>query len=309
MECAKSKELLSDFMDDILDGQTRALVEEHLLKCKDCREDLASLKALVQEIGSLESLNAPKDFLEKVHERIEQRSKFGQIMRKLFVPVRIKVPLELATVAATAILVLAVLNIQQPRKQIAEIPPGSDRLMSAGKAKVNTVKSMVKKEAYKPTPPREKATAGLPDKQGEVIELALLIKAEASSRAYAPPPASHTPPEAKTRGLEQEEPAATFPAREWDALTDEAASSFSYLDDALSKVKDLVGRVGGEVISIEYEMRTERPKSIHAEVPVKDYKSFCEGLKRIGLLQTSPPSISEKDQTVIRTRIRLIPSN
>ena len=138
MECSRSKELLSDYIDGILDARTKALLEEHLVVCKGCSEDLASLKALVQEMGSLKSLEAPRDFLEKVHERIEQRSKFGQIMRKLFFPVRIKVPLELATVTAMAILILAVLNVQQPKKQeIAHVPLDSDRLMSAKKAKVD----------------------------------------------------------------------------------------------------------------------------------------------------------------------------
>jgi len=73
---------------------------------------------------------------------------------------------------AMAILILAVLNIQQPRKQeIAHVPVDSDRLMSARKAKVDG---------------GEKATAEPSGTEREIIELALLVKTEAFSRAYAP---------------------------------------------------------------------------------------------------------------------------
>jgi len=302
MECSRSKELLSDYIDGIIDARTKALLEEHLMVCKGCREDLASLKALVQEMGSLKSLEAPRDFLEKVHERIEQRSKFGQIMRKLFFPVRIKVPLELATVTAMAILILAVLNIQQPRKQeIAHVPVDSDRLMSARKAKVDG---------------GEKATAEPSGTEREIIELALLVKTEAFSRAYAPSKAKGLAPThgkragtideeridvssyAKTRIGGQAVPTAETKTRE---LMQEKRG-----DETLSKVKNLVERVNGKVISIEYEEQTEQPQSIHLEIPTKDYNSFCDGLRDIALLQTTPPTISEKDQKVIQIRIRLI---
>lgn len=302
MECSRSKELLSDYIDGILDARTKVLLEEHLMVCKGCREDLASLKALVQEMGSLKSLEAPRDFLEKVHERIEQRSKFGQIMRKLFFPVRIKVPLELATVTAIAILILAVFNIQQPKKQeIAHIQLGSDRLMSAKKAKVDG---------------GEKATAEPSGTEREIIELALLLRTEAFSRTYGPSEAKEFAPTpgkragtideeridvssyAKTRTGRQAVPTAETKTRE---LKQEERG-----DETLSKVKNLVERVDGKVVSIEYEKQTGQPQSIHAEIPTKDYNSFCDGLRDIALLQTTPPTISEKAQKVIQIRIRLI---
>ena len=317
MECARSKELLSDYIDGIMDARTKALLEEHLMACEGCREDLASLKALVQEMGSLESLGAPRDFLEKVHERIEQRSKFGQIMRKLFFPVRIKVPLELATVTAMAIMILTVLNIQQPRKQeIEHIQLDSDRLMSAKEAKVDAAKPMVKIEAYKSKPSFEKATAEPSERERQVIELALLVKTEAFSRTYAPSEAKEFAPTpgkragtideeridvssyAKTRIGRQEVPTAEIKTRE---LMQEGRG-----DETLSKVKNLVECLDGKVVSIEYEEQTGQPQSIHAEIPAKDYNSFCDGLRDIALLQTTPPTISGEDQEVIQIRIRLI---
>ena len=91
MECAKIKDLLSEYIDGTLDAQTKALIDEHLLACPKCNEELASLKTLIRELGSVESFKAPDDFLEELHERLEPRVSFRKIMRILFVPGRIKI--------------------------------------------------------------------------------------------------------------------------------------------------------------------------------------------------------------------------
>lgn len=317
MECARSKELLSDYIDGITDARTNKLLEEHLLVCKGCREDLASLRALVQEMGSLESLEAPRDFLEKVHERIEQRSKFGQILRKLFVPVRIKVPLELATVTAMAILILAVVNVQQPIKQeVVHSPLDSDRLISAKKAKVDAVKPPPEMDAYKPIPSFEKTTAEPSGTERKIIELVLLVKTESFSRTYAPSAAKGLAQTSRKRASTIDEERMDVNSYAETGLGRQAVPTAETksceveqekrADDKLLKVKGLIERVDGKVMSIEYEKQTEQPQSIHVEIPTKHYNSFCDGLRDIALLQTTPPTISEKDQKVVQIRIRLI---
>lgn len=67
----------------------------------------------LKRMSSLPKIKAPGDFLRKVHERIERRSAFEKITRALFVPVRVKVPLELAAMAA-AILIVSTIGIKKP---------------------------------------------------------------------------------------------------------------------------------------------------------------------------------------------------
>ena len=105
MDCSKIKERLSEYMDEVLDAETKAVVDKHLSTCKNCQEELASLKALVSELGSMEPVESPKDFLDQLHERMEKRSRLSRILRTLFVPMRIKIPLEFAGAVAVAILV------------------------------------------------------------------------------------------------------------------------------------------------------------------------------------------------------------
>ena len=133
MECAKIKDLLSEYIDGTLDAQTEALIDEHLLACPKCNEELASLKALISELGSVESFKAPDDFLEKLHERLEPRVSFRKIMRILFVPGRIKIPLEFATATAMAVLIFSILYIKKiflsdfKKKQLKKIVPKRDK--------------------------------------------------------------------------------------------------------------------------------------------------------------------------------------
>ncbi len=136
MECARIKGHLSEYIDGTLDVQTRVLVEDHLSTCSDCKAELAALNALVEELGALETVTAPADFLEKIHEKIKPQSIFQRILRKLFVPFHIKIPLELAAAAAMVILVVSVLNVQQPGRQVARIPENAtfDRFDQAPEA-------------------------------------------------------------------------------------------------------------------------------------------------------------------------------
>ena len=103
MKCSYVRKILADYLDGVLNERDKALVEEHLASCKACAEELAFLKAYAKETGSLEKMKAPEDFLEKVHQRLERRFSFEKLMRTLFVPAKIKIPLELAGVAATLV--------------------------------------------------------------------------------------------------------------------------------------------------------------------------------------------------------------
>lgn len=114
MDCSRIKELLSEYADQALDLNTNEIVREHLSSCKACSEELAALRNCVKNISSLQQVKVPEDFLQKVHERIERRFEFEKIIRRLFVPLKVKIPLEFAGVLAVVVLVIAVNRVNQP---------------------------------------------------------------------------------------------------------------------------------------------------------------------------------------------------
>ena len=82
MDCAAIIERLSEYIDGTLDVQTRTAVEKHIAVCENCKQELASLRSVVEELGALDLVKPPADFLEKIHERLETRSGFKNILRK-----------------------------------------------------------------------------------------------------------------------------------------------------------------------------------------------------------------------------------
>jgi len=323
MECAKIKDLLSEYIDGTLDAQTKALVDEHLLACPECNEELASLKTLIRELGSVESFKAPDDFLEKLHERLEPRFSFRKIMRILFVPGRIKIPLEFATATAMAVLIFSILYIQQPEKMIQGVPENSTHVKVTEKTSMDTVSPSGKGASFKSKPVPGKATEQQPAKKREIIELTLLLEKEGTGKAYTPGESIEAAParqrdaerprtarlaapkaEMKTDTLRRKKQVTGIAEEERPVIEEETRASLSSLHDTFIKVKELIMLAEGRTLSVEYEPNTERPKSIRAEIPAKNYKTFYDKLNRLAILQTSPPTISEKDQGTIEIRIR-----
>lgn len=327
MECTGIKDLLSEYIDGGLDTQTREAIDEHLLTCETCNEEFISIKALVRELGSMEPVKAPDNFLEKLHERIAPRFSFEKVMRILFFPLRIKIPLELATASVVAILVFSILSIQHPERMISQAPESA---IDAGVVKdtaMDGIDTAPKKEATKSQPILEAKRSRPQTKKREIIELALLIKGDVPGKAYKPgetpsrmsaavkprriarldrPAAPNA--EMKRDADEREDQAMGSTARERSLRKEKPRHSLSGLFDTASKVKDLIGSVDGRVVSTKYETGTERPVSIHAEIPAKSYNAFCNKLKGIATLNASPPTISEKDLAPVQIHIRFISS-
>ena len=343
MECVRVKELLSEYIDGSLDAQVGAAVKDHVSICNGCKEELASLSAMVEELGSLEPVKAPADFLEKIHERMEPRFRLYRIIRKLFVPFHIKIPLELAAAATMAILVIAVLNIQQTEK-IAQIPKvatyqkaaeepsvvglkpvlkkkeakGSTQVLEEAPEKLSDSKQimMARKSRAKPLRPASESEFAPPlpvlntvkVKQDfwkkEPIELVLLQKTEFTDSAYEAGVAMDADSSLERDVIADEKESTIKSSIERKGTAGQTAPAANLLN----RVKNLIGLVGGRVLLEKYERQTEQLQSIHAEFTAKQYKIFCEKLTRFATLQKPPPALSDKDRETIRVRIRFISS-
>jgi len=114
MNCSRINELLSEYIDGQLDKEQEALVKDHLLLCGDCRDEFESIKAIVREMGSLDTIKAPDDFLVSLHGRIKSDSWFQRIKDFLYIPARIRIPVELATLATAVVVGFFIFHIVPP---------------------------------------------------------------------------------------------------------------------------------------------------------------------------------------------------
>ena len=338
MECSQIKELLSDYMDGILDKETADLVEKHLETCKDCREELASLRAISEELSSLESVEAPADFLNKVHERIEQRSWVSRVVRRLLVPTRFKIPFQLATAAAMAVLVFSLFNVMQSEKQIVGVPFQSKKAKTDKPPATDSLEPAPVERTYQAQPALQKAV--MPEKLAErkPIELVLLLKRETPSRVYPPgegpesedaepgagalekekPPAAQTPsgkrtkqaarkPKSGTAWIHEKQQPPVPPSREFVGSMDAEAGKPSLSLGVLSELNRLVELEGGRVIA-EGDEGVSPTQYLNAEIPGKNYRSFLDKVGRLGVLRSSPSAIPLGDREMIQVRIRIIPA-
>ncbi len=331
MDCREVKELLIEYFDGTLDKHTKALVQKHLSACKDCSDELAGLKAYKNSLDSLETVTAPADFLEKVHERLEKRTGLKKLLQTIFVPVQLKVPLEVAGAVAAAAAVIFVLRVQlQPRpEQIAYAPSVSEQesvkkksmkeplepLQKEGDVKVRAGKE---DEAYesKVETEGEAFGSGVED-AGETteekpVELALLIKPQTSQVHDMPEAAMRAamktaPSEKMKEGTaEDDELTARLRLEEEPAESERAAMPVYSLNEAFSMVKNLIEASAGNIISVEYKTETGIPHYITAEIPAENYTSFLERLYQIGEPEEIPASEDMKDQGLVLLQLELI---
>lgn len=107
IDCAKTKKLLNDYLDQLLEEDSAREIEEHLNSCPACHQEYQRMKKLVQALHNFPLLEAPADFTEKVMAKItEERVEIGtsiwnELKRRISLPLpSIRIIGVTATVAA-----------------------------------------------------------------------------------------------------------------------------------------------------------------------------------------------------------------
>jgi hypothetical protein len=147
MECQDIREHLSGYIDNALDQGERDIVEKHIADCSACREELDSLKALVKEISSVKPVKPPEDFLFQIHRRMDPGFSLASIARKLFAPLRVKIPMHFAATVAVCVLVIFIVNTLEVKK---EMPDFSRKTPGRGTAEY-VVKDALDEETVVPS--------------------------------------------------------------------------------------------------------------------------------------------------------------
>jgi anti-sigma factor RsiW len=64
--CRQAVELMSDYLDGVLDGRDRARLEAHLAGCAHCGEYLAQLRVSMAALGRVEPDDLPAEALDEL---------------------------------------------------------------------------------------------------------------------------------------------------------------------------------------------------------------------------------------------------
>ena len=323
MNCTDVRENLSAYIDDMLDRQMRDLMDTHLSGCKECRQELAAMRALVEELRNTGEMKAPQDFLETLHERLETESFWSRLREFLFVPAQIKIPLEFATISVIGVLIFSLYSIYSPQENL--------RILSQDSAMKSSV---VLEKASQPSSPsisadEDEASEYVQATKQQPIELALILphKADIGGQGLAeekeeiPPSAAAMPAQRQkdSEGIDYKAHAAgkavpdvkagssiEKPAAQIQATPKEEKTSEHDLPEIVQKLHELIGLSGGRILSEEPDREGREKRIIFAEIPAVQYKNFIDKVLNLAQVQEPLPEIPGDQEAPVLIRIRLV---
>ncbi len=115
MDCSYVIERLSEYADGMLPEAEASKIKEHLAECAGCLDAYESMLKIIEHMNQMQSVEEPADFLERVNARLEKRFSWDRFVRLMFLPLRIKLPLELAGITAACVLLVYIFAIRDGR--------------------------------------------------------------------------------------------------------------------------------------------------------------------------------------------------
>jgi hypothetical protein len=337
------KDKLSEYIDGMLSQEATSTVKEHLNRCPDCMEEYEEMVKIIEHMNQMESIETPEFFVEKVHDRIEKPSSVKRLVKGLFYPLRIKVPLELAGVAAAALLVIYIVGIRgkqhvyelayaqrsQPlsaiQDQELEIGAEVDEAATLGKKaqpeleleeekidrqykRLEAKDAVASSKKELPTlAPQEKRM----DKQAKVEEIAPSSKMVQEKKERGLEPQVETIK--RKAQIEAEAPRQAKAQRREDPRLEmvdkeKGEAKRDAPQKATSREENLqnvITALGGKIIELEYNKNTQVLESIKIEIPAEKYQKLIQTLEEKGEIQKPHPAIKEQDQEIIQIQIKL----
>ncbi|MBW2095236.1 MAG: DUF2275 domain-containing protein [Deltaproteobacteria bacterium] len=307
MECLEIKRHLSEYIDGVLDADKAAQVEKHLESCADCREELSALERVIQTLGSMEVMEAPEDFMERVHQRIERRSRLSRVWRSLFIPFRLKIPIQVASVVTACVLVFLIFHHMRTAEEVATlvqepaIQPTAEKAIPPAPAPAKT------KKLSRPASRLGKAMPVLEKMARKPIQLILRVSKE--DRTLSSHQRKSVPSEKRTM-------ARVAAKRKESSLSEESgakAPQEAVADNAFFSEADLLEKLmnrwtrdnNGRILHIRNDKATGRPIQFSIEIPAEELPAFLEKLSQIGSLKTHAPPTPDIQQKMVQLDIRL----
>jgi len=111
------------YLDNSLSTADKKTVEEHLKSCPQCTKTLAQLSKAATLVNSLNDVNPPPWFKQKIMTRVREEAEKKSFIQKWFYPFRIKIPVQIF--ATVCIAVLAIYIYKTGEKQMGEVVTSS----------------------------------------------------------------------------------------------------------------------------------------------------------------------------------------
>ena len=299
MECKDIQKRLSAYIEKAVSSKQKAAIDKHLKQCKGCRQDLADLKKTIQYVQQLKDVEPPRWLAQRVMARVraEAEQKPG-IVKRLFYPIHIKIPLEAIAVIFLAVGTIYVFKTMQPQMQLAKIPTETREMAPApATAQTKEVPAALSKESPAP------ARAGdqlMYDKKLEIQEEKSLGKAKAPAampeqERAAPAASAAYRDESERRGLLAPQAASPRKAAEGKAKEVHFLVTVDDLDTASRDIAETLRQLGGRAITTE---PLKNKAVIDAEIDANKLQELTDQLHLIGEVQKKGLAMETREGNV-----------
>jgi hypothetical protein len=123
-ECEEIQAWLSDYLEGTLESGRHRAMEDHLYLCPICLAESESLADTIKSVGNLPLVEPPPGFSRRVMVQVREEAARPGLWERLFLPFRIKVPLQVAMLLLVCILSIYVYQKNEmPQRKISETAP------------------------------------------------------------------------------------------------------------------------------------------------------------------------------------------
>jgi hypothetical protein len=134
MTCSEARELLSAAVDDALDAGEHDRLDAHLATCADCRREQERVRDTVALLHAVEPARAPAGFVDRVLGAARPVPWPRRLLRALFLPWPVKLPLEAAASVLVAVGVVYLYQATPEMERAARLEPPAPSTVEAPRA-------------------------------------------------------------------------------------------------------------------------------------------------------------------------------
>lgn len=303
MNCHEARGLFSAKVDDLATREQRSALDGHLQRCADCAREWERFRQTVGLLHSVTEARAPAGFARRVVAAPPPERWHRRLLRGIFLPLHVKLPLEAAALVLVSTLVI-VLYRQTPEFQRAvEAPPSPGVTAAAPRSPPEVAQS----EASRRPGESGSASQAMPlagPPQGALQDV------KEKDRLEKKPEAAPAEPESVGGRMDASREArkSAAPAAE-RKLAARAQGPFHLLgllrptnrEGLDSQLGDLVKQIGG--ILVRDAERVGPGSIVEVVVPRDAYPRLLAGLRQIGDFTVETRARTLPDQMRIGIRI------
>jgi hypothetical protein len=176
MKCSEIEERLTAYLENFLPNEEKTMIEQHCARCSRCRDALKDLERTKNILENLHEVEPPAWLADRVMTRITEAEERKGWIKRFFLPLHVKVPVEALAMALVVVLSVYVYRSTTPEPgDLARLEP---RTQTAGNLDTSAKKEAGTKKKIDEAP--------RPDAQGPESKKAEARKAPVQSMPAVP---------------------------------------------------------------------------------------------------------------------------